>query len=114
MVVLDKKKEIAVLKAMGATDSAILRVFLYQGGIIGGLGTALGLGLGLLVCKGLLVYGFKLDPKVYFISQLPVNVRPTEFLLTGFIAILICLVATVAPALYAARLRPADGLRDLH
>jgi lipoprotein-releasing system permease protein len=114
MVVLDKKKEIAVLKAMGATDGAILRVFLFQGGIIGGLGTALGLGLGLAVCKGLLVYGFKLDPKVYFISQLPVNVRPTEFLLTGFIAILICLVATVAPALYAARLRPADGLRELH
>jgi lipoprotein-releasing system permease protein len=114
MVVLDKKKEIAVLKAMGATDGAILRVFLYQGGIIGGLGTALGLGLGLLVCKGLLVYGFKLDPKVYFISQLPVNVRPAEFLLTGFIAILICLVATVAPALYAARMRPADGLRELH
>jgi lipoprotein-releasing system permease protein len=113
MVVLDKKKEIAVLKAMGATDSAVLRLFLYQGGIIGGAGTALGLGLGLLVCKGLLVYGFKLDPKVYFISRLPVNVRPTEFLLTGAIAILICLIATVAPALYAARLRPADGLRDL-
>ncbi len=114
MVVLDKKKEIAVLKAMGATNNAVLRIFLYQGGIIGGLGTALGLGLGLLVCKGLLVYGFKLDPKVYFISQLPVNVRPTEFILTGIIAVLICLVATVAPALYAARLRPADGLRELH
>lgn len=113
MVVLDKKKEIAVLKAMGASNGAILRVFLYQGGIIGGIGTALGLGLGLLVCKGLLVYGFKLDPKVYFISRLPVNVRPTEFILTGIIAILICLVATVVPALYAARLRPADGLRDL-
>ena len=113
MVVLDKKKEIAVLKAMGATDTAILRVFLYQGGIIGGLGTFFGLGLGLVVCKGLLVYGFKLDPKVYFISRLPVNVRPTEFILTGIIAVIICLLATVAPALYAARMRPADGLRDL-
>jgi len=114
MVVLDKKKEIAVLKAMGATDGAILRVFLYQGGIIGGLGTTLGLGLGLVVCKGLLVYGFKLDPKVYFISHLPVLVRPTEFLITGVIAMIICLIATIVPALYAARLRPADGLRDLH
>jgi lipoprotein-releasing system permease protein len=113
MVVLDKKKEIAVLKAMGATDDAILRVFLYQGGIIGGVGTLLGLGLGLVVCKGLLVYGFKLDPKVYFISQLPVHVRPTEFIITGVIAIVICLIATIAPALYAARLRPAEGLRDL-
>ncbi len=114
MVVLDKKKEIAVLKAMGASDDAILRIFLYQGGIIGVAGTVLGLGLGVFVCKGLLIYGFKLDPKVYFISELPVDVRPMEFLLTGIIAIGICLIATIAPALYAAWLRPAEGLRELH
>ncbi|MCC6556114.1 MAG: FtsX-like permease family protein [Polyangiaceae bacterium] len=112
MVVLDKKKEIAVLKAMGATDSAILRIFLYQGGIIGLTGTTVGLLLGLGVCKGLLVYGFPLDPKVYFISHLPVQARPQEFLLTGAIAILICLAATIVPSLYAARLRPAEGFRD--
>jgi len=112
MVVLDKKKEIAVLKAMGATDEAILRVFLYQGGIIGLTGTTLGLLLGIVVCKGLLVYGFKLDPKVYFISRLPVEVRPQEFLLTGAIAIGICLAATIVPSLYAARLRPAEGFRE--
>src|SRR5262249_2965853 len=94
MVVLDKKREIAVIKAMGATDEAILRIFLYQGGIIGLLGTTLGLLLGLAFCKGLLVYGFPLDPKVYFISRLPVQVRPQEFLLTGAIAIVICLAAT--------------------
>ena len=112
MVVLDKKKEIAVLKAMGASDHAILRTFLYQGGIIGVTGTALGLGLGFAVCKGLLVYGFPLDPKVYFISSLPVQVRPLEFALTGAIAIAICVLATIFPSLYAAWLRPADGFRD--
>lgn len=112
MVVLDKKKEIAVFKAMGATDEAILRIFLYQGGIIGVMGTSLGLLLGIFVCKGLLVYGFPLDPKVYFISRLPVLVRWQEFLLTAVIAIGICLVATIVPSLYAARLRPADGFRD--
>lgn len=111
MVVLDKTKEICVLKAMGATDFAILRIFLYQGGLIGLTGTALGLLLGFAVCKGLLVYGFPLDPKVYFISQLPVQVRPQEFIVTGIVAILICLVATVIPSMYAARLRPADGFR---
>jgi lipoprotein-releasing system permease protein len=111
MVVLDKKKEIALLKAIGASDDAILRVFLYQGGIIGLVGTALGLVLGWVSCKLLLAYGFPLDPKVYFISKLPVNVRPTEFVITGIVAILICLVATIFPALYAARLRPSDGLR---
>lgn len=111
MVVLEKRREIAVLKAMGASDAAILRVFVYQGGIIGLLGTGSGLLLGLAVCKGLLVYGFPLDPKVYFISRLPVEVSAFEFLLTGAIALSICLFATIVPALYAARLRPADGVR---
>lgn len=111
MIVLDKRKEIAVLKAMGARDAAILRAFLYQGLIIGGVGTAIGLFLGFAVCKGLLIYGFPLDPKVYFISRLPVEVQPFEFGLTGIIAILICLVATIVPALNAAAIRPAEGLR---
>ena len=111
MVVLDKKKEISLLKALGARDAAILRVFLYQGGIIGLVGTTMGLLLGFFCCKGLLAYGFPLDPKVYFISSLPVNVRPLEFGLTGLIAIGICTVATIFPAAYAAGLRPSDGLR---
>jgi lipoprotein-releasing system permease protein len=96
---------------MGARDGAILRAFMYQGLVIGSIGTALGLVMGFAVCKGLLVYGFPLDPKVYFISRLPVEVRPQEFLLTGLIAVLICLAATVVPALHAAHIRPADGLR---
>jgi len=112
MVVLDKTREISVLKAMGARDDAVMRIFLYQGGIIGLLGTALGLLLGLAVCKGLLVYGFPLDPKVYFISRLPVEIRPLEFAITGGIAIVICTLATIIPSLYAARLRPADGFRN--
>jgi lipoprotein-releasing system permease protein len=112
MVVLDKTKEIAVMKAMGAKDDAILRIFLYQGAIIGLLGTAFGLLLGLIVCKGLLVYGFPLDPKVYFISRLPVQVRAQEFLITGQVALAICLEATVLPSLYAASLRPVEGFRQ--
>ncbi len=112
MVVLDKKREIAVLKAMGATDSAILRVFLYQGGIIGTLGTGIGLALGLVVCKGLIRYAFPLDPKVYFISHLPVLVRPFEFMVTGAVAVVLCLTATILPSLYAAGIRPADGFRE--
>lgn len=112
MVVFDKKKEIAVMKAMGATNSAILRAFLYQGGIIGIVGAAIGLGLGLVVCKVLLVYAVPLDPKVYFISRLPVDVRPVEFTLVGVFAIAVCLIATFWPALHAARLRPAEAFRD--
>jgi len=112
MVVLDKKKEIAVIKAMGASNSAVLRAFLYQGGIIGVFGTAFGLTLGVVVCKLLLVYALPLDPKVYFISHLPVQVRPIEFVLVGLFAILVCLVATIWPAVHASRLRPAEAFRE--
>jgi len=112
MVVLDKKKEIAVLKAMGASNSALLRAFLYQGAIIGVIGTVIGLGLGFGMCKGLLVHALPLDPKVYFISHLPVQVRLSDFVEVGIFAILVCLAATVWPALHAARLRPAEAFRE--
>lgn len=111
MVVLEKKKEIALLKAIGAKNEAVLRIFLYQGGIIGVVGTALGILVGWLCCRFLLVYSFPLDPKVYFISRLPVSMHPVEFVLPAAVAIGICLVATIFPAMYAAQLRPADGLR---
>ncbi|HWA77492.1 MAG TPA: ABC transporter permease [Polyangiaceae bacterium] len=112
MVVLDKKKEIAVLKAMGATDGALLRSFVYQGTLIGVVGTALGLVLGFVMCKWLLVYGLPLDPKVYFISKLPVQMRLIDFVLVGVFAILVCLIATVWPAFHASRLRPAEAFRE--
>jgi lipoprotein-releasing system permease protein len=112
MVVLDKKREIAVIKAMGATDGHLLRAFLYQGLIIGVVGMTVGLGTGYAVCTWVGSYGFALDPKVYFISRLPVHVRLGEFALTGAFAVLACLMATVWPALHAARLRPAEAFRD--
>jgi lipoprotein-releasing system permease protein len=112
MIVLDKKREIAVLKAMGSKDGALLRVFMYQGGIIGVVGTAVGLVLGYLVCKLLVVYGLPLDPKVYFISKLPVLMRASDFALVGVFAVVVCLVATLRPAQYAARLRPAEAFRE--
>jgi lipoprotein-releasing system permease protein len=112
MVVLDKKREIAVLKAMGAKSSVLLRTFLYQGGIIGGVGTVLGLVLGYGICILLSVHGLPLDPKVYFISKLPVLMRPWDFVWVGIFAVLVCLLATVWPAQYAARLRPAEAFRE--
>jgi lipoprotein-releasing system permease protein len=111
MVVLEKKKEIALLKALGATNAAVVRIFLYQGGAIGIIGTALGLTLGYVSCRFLLVYAFPLDPKVYFISHLPVSMNPVVFVVPAVVAVGLCLLATVLPASFAARLRPADGLR---
>jgi lipoprotein-releasing system permease protein len=111
MVVLEKKKEIALLKALGAKNDAILRIFIYQGGFVGLAGTGLGILIGWLSCRLLLLYTFPLDPKVYFISRLPVSMRPVEFVVPALVALGICLVATILPAVYAAKLRPADGLR---
>ena len=68
--------------------------------------------LGLGICKGLLAFGLPLDPKVYFISRLPVLVRAGDFVMVGVFALLVCLVATVWPALHAARLRPAEAFRE--
>jgi lipoprotein-releasing system permease protein len=112
MVVLEKKREIAVLKAMGSTDFSLLRVFLYQGAFIGIVGTALGLVLGWVTCRGLRRYEFPLDPGVYFISRLPVRMQPTEFAMVGAFALVVCLIATVWPARYASKLRPAEAFRS--
>ncbi len=111
MVVLAKTKEIATIKAMGASDSQVLRAFLYQGIFIGLAGTTFGLSFGYVVCRWILVHGFPLDPQVYFIDRLPVQIRGFEFMLTGTFAMVACVAATLWPALHAARLRPVDAFR---
>lgn len=111
MVVLEKKREIAILKAMGATDGAVLTVFLVQGAVVGVVGTAIGLLLGGGIVAYLKAYEFPLDPKVYLIDHLPLVVSPTEFAVTIAVALGICLAATLVPSWWAARMLPADGVR---
>jgi len=111
MLVLEKKREIAILKAMGAKDSSILSIFLIQGILIGLVGTAIGLLLGGAVTAYLTFYEFPLDPKVYLIDHLPVRVSAMEFLNTVLIALGICTTAGLVPSYWAARLLPADGVR---
>jgi hypothetical protein len=112
MVVMEKKKEIALLKAIGATNGAVMRIFLYQGAMIGVAGTAIGVSIGWVCCRFLIAYAFPLDPKVYFISKLPVSMHAGEFIIPALIALAICIDATILPALHAAEMRPSDGLRD--
>jgi len=111
MIVLEKKREIAILKAMGATDATVLGVFMVQGVVVGVIGTL----AGVLVGGGLITYldkiRFPLDPKVYLIDHLPVVLNPSVFLITIGIALLICTVSTIAPSWWAARMLPVDGLR---
>ncbi len=111
MVVVEKGKEIAILKSMGATDVSIMKIFVTYGLSIGGLGAALGLSLGLLLCFMIQSFGIGLDPEVYYITHIPIRMDPLELTLVIFGAIIISFLATIPPALFAARLKPVEGLR---
>lgn len=111
MMVHDKTKEIAILRAMGSTHRSVATVFQIVGLTIGVVGTGLGLGLGLLLCHVVSVYGYPLDPKVYLIDRLPIRVEPVEVVMTGLITLVISFLATLYPSLRASALRPVDGLR---
>jgi lipoprotein-releasing system permease protein len=111
MIVLEKQKEIALLKAIGAPEGDIVRIFLWQGLAIGTLGTALGMALGAAGCALLVRLPIDLDAKVYFISQLPVRVRPGEWAAIGAFSLLLSSLAALIPARHAARAVPAEGLR---
>lgn len=111
LMMTEKAKEIAILKALGATDGAILRTFLTEGIIIGGIGTLLGVSTGLAICTGLAWFGLRLDPDVYYIDRLPIDVNGWDYGAVTIAALTICTVATLFPAKQASQLRPVDGLR---
>lgn len=120
MVVMEKGREIAILKSMGATGGAVLRIFFVQGAFIGFTGAALGvvgglvLGWNLHVVEDFLERAFGLDilpPSVYHIEELPVRMTPFDVSLTAAAAFLICLAATLYPAWRASRVDPVESLR---
>jgi lipoprotein-releasing system permease protein len=111
LMVTEKSKEIAILKAVGATDTAILRVFMTEGMLIGGIGTVFGVITGLVTTLGLLWFGVRLDPDVYYVDRLPINVDPVDYALVAIAAFFITTLATIYPAVAASRLRPVDGIR---
>ena len=111
MVVMDKNKDIAILKSMGATSSSIMRIFIYEGLVIGLVGTLLGVLGGLGLCALLSRYQFIKLPDVYPISTLPVLVLPSDVILIAVSATIITLVATLYPSWQAAKVDPAVTLR---
>jgi len=111
MMVTEKTREIAILKSMGSSSSSVALVFQVVGVAIGGAGTLIGVVIGLATCYVVSRYGYHLDPKVYLIDRLPIEVRPLEVLLVAGITMAISVIATVVPSQSAASLRPVDGLR---
>lgn len=110
MIVTEKQKEIAILKAMGATKRSIRRIFMLNGLIIGFSGTAIGIPLGY-AFLWLIQTFWTFDPTVYYISKIPVHVLAEDVLLVAGSAILISFAATVYPATQAAKLEPVAALR---
>lgn len=111
LMVTEKSKEIAILKAMGTSDRTILKVFMAEGMFIGGVGTVFGVVTGFIAMQGLKTFGVRLDPEVYYITNLPVTVEPLDYLLVAICAFAITTLATVYPASAASALRPVDGIR---
>ncbi len=112
MVVADKTREIGILRAMGLTAPAVGRIFLIQGGIIGLVGTAIGLVLGLVVSFIVDKSGWvRIDPSVYFIDHLPIHVELRDVLIVVLASFTIAVLATVHPSRTAARLSPVDAIR---
>ncbi|MEO7329994.1 MAG: ABC transporter permease [Minicystis sp.] len=111
LMVTEKGKEIAILKALGAPDRSIMQIFMLEGVIIGGIGTFGGVAVALAACTGLSWFGVRLDPEVYYIDRLPVNVDFGDYALVALAAFTICTISTIYPAYAASKLRPVDGLR---
>lgn len=111
MMVIEKAREIAIFKAMGTTDRSIVRMFVVQGGVIGVLGTLIGLALGLGLCYVIMSLGIKMPGNVHYITQIPVDIDPVEIVFICIAAIGISLLATVLPSRMAVKLDPVEGLR---
>ena len=109
--VIEKSKEISILKTMGASDTSIMKIFVTYGITVGGVGTLVGIGFGVGICKIIETFGIGMDPDVYYISNLPVKVEGFEVFLVGVAALGLSYLATIYPALLAARLKPVEGLR---
>jgi lipoprotein-releasing system permease protein len=120
MLVKDKGHDIAILRTMGATKGAVLRIFLITGSSIGVVGTLVGFGLGLAVCLNVeeirafiswLTSTELFSPELYYLSRLPADIDSKETAMVVAMALVLSFLATVYPAWRAARLDPVEALR---
>ncbi|GBD94377.1 lipoprotein-releasing system transmembrane protein LolE [bacterium BMS3Abin05] len=112
MIVMEKTREIGILKSMGATSSSIMRIFIYEGLVVGIIGTILGSIIGYVLCWSQQTYRFfSLPADIYFINTLPIYMKTTDFMMIGAAAILLSFFATLYPSKKASKLDPVQAIR---
>ncbi len=115
MTVHEKRKEIGILTSMGAESRVIGRIFLWYGSMVGFIGTALGILIGVLVCWVLTTFHLVSFPpdiaEVYFVSSIPFVTRPVDLGIIAGFSLLVSFLATIVPSLRAAKVNPVEGLR---
>jgi lipoprotein-releasing system permease protein len=120
MVVMEKNKDIAILKSMGATSRSIMKIFIIEGLIIGAVGTILGALSGLLAAINMetiagyveRILGFEVFPRdVYYLDRFPSEVNPVDVVIIVIVALMLCFLATLYPSWKASKLDPAEALR---
>jgi lipoprotein-releasing system permease protein len=112
MVVIEKRKDIGILKSMGCTNTSIMKIFMFEGLVVGTVGIILGSAFGYLLCWIQKTFNLiSLPPEIYFINSLPVDMRPLDFILVAFAALVLTFLATVYPARRASQLSPVDAIR---
>jgi lipoprotein-releasing system permease protein len=113
LVVVERRRDIAILRALGASRAGVMLVFILEGAVVGAIGAVIGVFLGFVLC--LIGNHYKivsLPADVYSISNVPLTPRPTEMLLAALVAFVLSVLATIYPARAASRLRPVEALRD--
>jgi lipoprotein-releasing system permease protein len=113
LVVVERKRDIAILSAMGATPKSVMSIFMIEGALLGGIGALAGVTLGVIACAvGNYYEVVSLPADVYSISNVPFHLQGFDVVASAAVALALSLVATIYPARAAARVRPIEMLRD--
>lgn len=113
LVVVERRRDIAILNALGATRTGVMLLFIIEGGVVGAIGAAAGVVIGFIACAiGNHYKLVSLPADVYSISNVPLIARPSEMLLAALVAFVLSVLATIYPARAASRMRPVEALRD--
>jgi len=113
LVVVERRRDIAILNALGATRAGVMLLFIIEGAVVGAIGAAVGVAIGFIACAiGNHYKLVSLPADVYSISNVPLIARPSEMLIAALVAFLLSVLATIYPARAASRMRPVEALRD--